>query len=50
MEVPVALDLEPDEIYWHALTVVRHAERRLWLLRLKISIRNARQRLRDVWR
>jgi hypothetical protein len=46
----MALDLEPDEIYLQALTVVRRAERRLWPLRLKISIRNALQRLRDVWR
>jgi hypothetical protein len=45
----MALDLEPDEIYWHALTVVRRAERRLWPLRLKISIRNALLRLRGVW-
>ena len=46
----MALDLEPDEIYWHALTVVRRAEQRLWPLRLKMAVRSALQRLRDLWR
>jgi hypothetical protein len=45
----MALDLEPDEIYWHALTVVRRAEQRLGPLRLKISVRNGLHRLRDLW-
>ena len=43
----MAVDLEPDELHWHALTVVRRAERRLWLLRVKISSRNAFKSLRD---
>jgi hypothetical protein len=46
----MALDLEPDEIYRHALTVVRRADRRLWPLRLKTSIRDGLKSLRDLWR
>jgi hypothetical protein len=45
----MALDLEPDEIYWNALTVVKRAERRLWLLRLQISVRRGLHAVRALW-
>jgi hypothetical protein len=48
-EKVMALDLEPDEIYSRALKVVQRAERKLWLLRLKIHMRRAHQKLRDFW-
>jgi hypothetical protein len=46
----MALDLEPDEIYREALTVVRRAKRRLWPLRLRLFVRNDLQGLRDLRR
>jgi hypothetical protein len=45
----MALDLEPDEIYSHALKVVQRAERKMWLLRLKVRMRRGYQKFRDFW-
>ncbi|HWC38819.1 MAG TPA: hypothetical protein VG476_09835 [Acidimicrobiales bacterium] len=45
----MALDLEPDEIYSQALKVVRRAERKMWLLRLKVRMRRVHQKFRDFW-
>jgi hypothetical protein len=45
----MALDLEPDEICWHVLKIVKRAERRLWLLRLKARVKRGSHRLRGLW-
>lgn len=45
----MALDLEPDDIYSHALKLVQRAERKMWLLRLKVRIRRGYQKFRDFW-
>lgn len=45
----MALDLEPDEIYQHALMVVKRAERKLWRLRFKISVMKVIRNLEGPW-
>ena len=45
----MALDLEPDEIYQHALIVVKRAERKLWVLRFKISLMKVIRNLEGLW-
>jgi len=45
----MALDLEPDEIHQHALMVVKRAERRLRLLRFKISVVKLIRNLEGLW-